>query len=183
MIGRTPGDAVRAYLDALQLILSTVTRSVLVIGPGGFRPRDRPHDLRLSEAPARLTGSRITLRFEERYRLVDDAGSEGPWRVQAVAYAYSLDDRDGPEIVAYHWHPEGHSHVTAPHFHLGVGAGVVRRDLTDAHLPTGLVPLSAVLRAAIEAFGARPLRPDWKTLLDLSRYASTPWPMWGPADR
>ncbi|MGI8553416.1 MAG: hypothetical protein ACR2PL_21930 [Dehalococcoidia bacterium] len=55
--------------------------------------------------------------------------------------------------------------MTTRHIHLGAGAGSLRPELTAAHLPTGWVALQDVLRLAIEAFGVRPLRPDWDAVL------------------
>ena len=67
--------------------------------------------------------------------------------------------------MAFHWHPEGLGHIITPHIHLGAGAGQLRPELTTAHLPTGMVAIEAVLKLAIEAFGVRPLRPDWPEIL------------------
>jgi hypothetical protein len=86
-----------------------------------------------------------------------------------VGYQYTLRDIDGREIIAYHWHPEGRSHVTTPHIHLGPGAEMGRRDLARAHLPTGQVMLEDVLRFAITELGVRPLRRDWSEVLDRTR--------------
>lgn len=83
----------------------------------------------------------------------------------------SLEDADGHEILAYHWHPEARSHVTTPHLHLGAGAGALRAELTKAHLATGPVSPTVLLALAIESFGARPRRADWSVVLERSREA------------
>ena len=82
-----------------------------------------------------------------------------------MAYQYTLLDRDEREYLGYHWHPDGISHETEPHLHLGPAARVGASMLATAHLPTGAISLAAVVRLAIEAFGARPLRPDWSAVL------------------
>jgi len=87
------------------------------------------------------------------------------WRVRIVAYQYALLDDASREYLAYHWHPDGSSHVTQPHLHLGPAAGVAVPELAAAHLPTGPVSLAAVARLAIEAFDVRPLRLDWAAVL------------------
>lgn len=85
-------------------------------------------------------------------------GESEPWNVAIVAYQYTLLDQDQREILAFHLHPDGQSHVVTPHLHLGAGAGQLRADLGTGHIPTGPVTLAAVARLAIEAFSARPIR-------------------------
>ena len=98
-------------------------------------------------------------------------GEADPWLVEIVAYQYTLYDQDQREILAFHHHPEGPSHVTTPHLHLGAGAGQLRTDLLAAHVPTGSLTLAVIARLAIEAFGARPLRSAWDTTLRRSHVA------------
>jgi hypothetical protein len=92
-------------------------------------------------------------------------GEASPWEIAIVGYQYTLLDADQPEILAFHLHPEGRSHVTTPHLHLGAGAGQLRSDLGAAHVPTGTVTLAAVARLAVEAFAVRPMRPAWDQIL------------------
>jgi len=97
-----------------------------------------------------------------RYRLIEEDG----WSVRIVAYQYAILDQSEHEITAYHYHPDGESAVATPHCHLGAGAGAARTELSDAHLPTGPVPLTAVVRLAAEAFLAQPARRGWDTVLN-----------------
>jgi hypothetical protein len=106
----------------------------------------------------------------QTYQIVhrDDRPSE--WDVETRGYIYSLLREDAHEIVAYHLHPSGSSRVTTPHLHIGPAiAGtsnqIGQRYIHRMHFPTGLVPLSSIIRLAIEEFGARPLRDDWKQVL------------------
>ncbi len=73
----------------------------------------------------------------------------------------ALDNADGREIVAYHWHPDGRGHVRLPHLHLGAGAMVGRGERVKAHLLTGVVTPAVALLLAIESFGVPPRRADW----------------------
>lgn len=82
-----------------------------------------------------------------------------------MAYQYTLLDADQHEILAFHLHPEGASHVVTPHLHLGPGAGQLRADLGAAHVPTGPVTLAAVARLAIEGFSVSPQRAAWDATL------------------
>jgi hypothetical protein len=77
-----------------------------------------------------------------RLRTSRHPGEPDPWLVAIVAYQYTLLDEDQREILAFHLHPEGPSHV-----------------------PTGPLTLAAVTRLAIEAFGVQPLRTRWDATL------------------
>jgi hypothetical protein len=90
-------------------------------------------------------------------------GTDGP-PIRTTAYYYHLRERSGPEVILFHWHPFP-KQVPFPHLHLAGGAGSVAID-ARRHVPTGLVPLAAVIRFAIEELGVRPLRGDWRKILD-----------------
>jgi len=166
MIGRTPDEAAGAFRDTVQRALSCVTRNVVFLTRNSGAPRPFLHDLLLSGDPAPLPGSgRVALSVRYRFTV-----AEGPtrrlWQARTVAYYYTLSDIDGPEILGYHWHPEGISHETAPHLHLGAALKLGRTGMMKAHLPTGYVQLPDILRLAIRDLGVRPLRPDWSEILD-----------------
>lgn len=93
----------------------------------------------------------LIARLEYRVEPAADGG-EG-FQVQTTNYRYHILDRDGREILAYHWHPEGVSSVTDPHLHLSgrlnpldTGPRDVPIPLGDMHLPTGIVSLAQVVR-------------------------------------
>jgi hypothetical protein len=176
MAGRTPREAVNNFLGHLQLALPCVTPSVLVVS-GGYYPRAEPHAATIGEGnPVRLTGSaRISLVVKHDYRVVEDSGSHGPWKVSTSGYLYSLKDHDSHDILSYHWHPTERSIVTYPHLHLGAGANVGRPELAIAHLPTRRIALEDVLRLAIREFGVRPRRSDWAEVLDSAQAAYEDW--------
>lgn len=104
--------------------------------------------------------------FSVSYRVLRTPG-ERTWMATASTYRYSIFDRDGHEVLSYHWHPNSHSHVTTPHLHLGCGVASWRLDLSKAHIPTGMVTLEAVLLLTIEelALDIEPLRADWRGIL------------------
>ncbi len=163
---RTSRQALQAYLEALQRVLSCVTPSIL-IDDGSVRPVDGVVSLVLSGGgTVRLRGpERIHLRVRIRVRVEQADPPRGLWDAQTAAYEYRLSDEDDREIVAYHWHPGGASHAQAPHLHLGPAAEIGRVALTTAHLPTGQVPLGDVLRLAVESLGGAPIRRDWDRVL------------------
>jgi hypothetical protein len=113
----------------------------------------------------------LYLTVEDYFRVVEDPGHPHPWATRWVGYQYTLRDIDDREIVAYHWYPEGRSHITTPHIHLGPGAEIGRRDLARAHLRAGRVMLEDMLQFVITELGVRPLRRDWSEVLDRTRRA------------
>ena len=150
----------------------------LVRGPGARlrnRPRTYDYDLTVGNDVAyHLAGpARIALYARMLLRASHQPELPEPWQIQIVAYQYTLLDTNGREILAFHLHPEGPSHVVTPHLHLGAGAGQLRADLAAAHVPTGPVTLAAVARLAIQAFAVRPMRGDWDTRLRRSDVALT----------
>lgn len=89
-------------------------------------------------------------------------------------YAFQLLDHHHEELLVYHWQPgpdfEGPDH---PHLHVSAALNaqvdaVSRREfgLDKLHLPTGQVPLAAIVRMLITEFGIAPLRHDWQDILD-----------------
>jgi hypothetical protein len=103
-----------------------------------------------------------------RFRVQPVSTDDDRWQIQTFAYSYLL-FRDDREIVGYHWDDEAVAAgaVRTPHVHLGKDLphlGLPREDrdrlgsISAAHLPTGLIPFTEVLRAAIRDFGVDPIR-------------------------
>lgn len=167
---RSPEAALDAYRSTVVTALGCVARPFVQI-----EPRGNPLTTMLSLVANRGTLIRLraptplSLTVIEGVRLVS---VEGRWRTTLAAYRYTLRD-ERHEIVAYHWHPEQTANVPFPHLHLEAGAGIARDELTRAHLPTGFVPLAAVLRLAITDFGVEPLRDDWQEVLVHTEAATT----------
>ena len=158
--------------------MSCVTDAILWVSPGGFR-LGGPHWIAFqSGAPVRLLGpAHLALIVEQYYHLTptDDSGGS----VRIGGYLYAFDDMAGREILAYHLHSEVGG-AGFPHLHVGHGivraevlerAGLsiahnaLRPEVAGAHLPTAIVSLIDVLRAAIEELGVQPQRRDWRSIL------------------
>lgn len=172
MFGRTAAEAAQNFRDNFQLTLSCITNAVANIG-GGYYPATEPHALLVgAEQPVPLTGkARLALSVQLYYRLEEDPVMHRPWRVTTAGYFYRLEDHDGREVVAYHWHPDERSAVTYPHLHLGAGAQVGRAELLKVHFPTGPIVVGDVVRLAINEFDVRPRRQDWAQILERTRAA------------
>jgi hypothetical protein len=111
--------------------------------------------------PVRLRiGYGISLSVLSGFRSSIDADQ---WTTRPASYLHHVYDRDGREIVAFHWHPERRGY-DAPHAHF--------RQLNDpipmgkVHVPTGWIPLPTVVRFLIEELDVEPLRPDWREVLE-----------------
>ena len=126
-------------------------------------PGDAERVASLAQSPATLPATpALSFDFYHRYHLRRST-DEGTWEVDVTGYRYEVSERDGTELVAYHWHPVGKSPVTAPHLHARIrGAGT---DLSNLHLPTGVVSPVDVIRCLITEFGVEPLRLDWQDVL------------------
>ena len=166
MPGRTPAQAVREYVDAIQLAVSCVSDTVADV-KGGYYVSDTPHILELNGSnPVRIGGtSGIWLILQQYYRIVQLEVSPSLWTVQEDGYYYEILDADHREILAYHWHPTGLSYYAAHHLHIGHGAIIGREELHHAHLPSGHVSVADILRLLISDFGASPRRHDWQAVL------------------
>lgn len=169
----------RDLRDRARLALLSVTTAHLRISPGGYEPASAPHGLTLGADPAPLAGpGGLSVSIRHYYQLVrSDVGAD--WLAETAAYYYSLADRDGREVLAYHWHPMTPA-VTSPHLHIELGAvrrevleraglttahNALRRDLAGAHLPTHQIGLTEFIRMLITQFGIPPRRRDWERLL------------------
>lgn len=164
MSGSTYADAIAGVVRPLQVALSCVTPHVLTTQSERAQ-FGSPRALALSHGrSAPLPGtSRLALKVTYRYRVEDRRDA---WNVDTLGYEYALLDREGRELVAYHWHPTtGPSTMKAPHLHLGPAATVGHKPLVRAHLPTGFVALQDVLRVAVTELGVKPRRRDWARIL------------------
>ena len=158
--GRGVNIAEERFLAPLRRAVTCITRDTLIRVPSALDLDVRV--VELSQNPTPLSGLRSqTLRFHLAYALRTTEPRE--WRTEVAGYRYELHDQDGQELIAYHWHPLGNSPIATPHLH--VTARMSGFDLSKAHLPTGIVPLLAVLRCLITEFGVAPLRPDWDEIL------------------
>jgi hypothetical protein len=93
--------------------------------------------------------------------------------VRTAGYDYALLDRDGVELLAYHWHPgETVRGPDVPHLHVSAALRPNRSSRTPVilpldkrHLVTGPVTLAGFLAMLVAEFGVVPLVTDWQRLL------------------
>ena len=173
MRGRTSAEAVNNYVSVTNRLVSCVTDSIVSV-EGGYHPSASPLTLALNRGqPTRLIGpSRFSLQLQQTYRIIEPSDRGDLWTVGVAGYAYAVLDFEQREVLVYHWHPRDSSPVTGPHLHLEQGALVGRREIRDAHLPTGDIPLGQFLQLLIEGLSVQPNRTDWVSILDDGIYDS-----------
>ncbi len=198
LTARRPPAAVSALKDWLQQAVSCVSDAVINLSPDAYHPSDTPHRLTLGDGtPVPVTArstighERLWLSVVHAYRIVRET-ERGWWKIHTAAYQYALDDPDGREILAYHWHPHIED-IPYPHLHVGhgavrrdIGAGIqlpvsqnaLHRKLAGAHLPTRRIALEDVLRLLIEQFDVWPARTDWNLTLRRARKSFTSERTW-----
>ena len=156
-----------------------MTHARVEVSADGYRPNaDGPaHVLYVNRGERIELGGpyRLSLRIGMGYRIVRAEGARGPWKITTTAYGYALDDRDGREVLAYHWQPA--LRPPYPHLHLGGGAGV-NALVQRKHLPTGRDAREAVVRLLVEEFEVPPLRRDWRSVLRRGEQRFTAWRTW-----
>jgi hypothetical protein len=190
--GPSPEVAVDEFVARLRRTLACVVRGTAIAS--GNAP-DVTHSVTLFPEgrsggdPARLRThggeGELLLRLALQFRVDRLAGVDEPYHVSTAFYHFDVLDRDGNEIVVFHWEPEGRGPVHAPHLHLsattpvvlpqreGSGVAGMKTHLSRLHLPTGQLLIEDVVELLIRDFAVVPLRDDWEHVLADNREATT----------
>jgi hypothetical protein len=93
--GRTPREAVKAYLEPLQKNVSIVCRGVLRVN--NYDTLNEVSVLTLPD-PVTLDGRPdLYLSFTQQYKIIEDP-ENGPFRVTTRYYSYTIETQDTQEI-------------------------------------------------------------------------------------
>jgi len=153
-------------MDTLQKAVSTVATTKLLTSAGGHKDLGREHAISCGARPLDLGRSRgrLQLNIALRYEIV--ARPEYPrterFKVSTRWYQHHVLTADGREVALFHWHPvTGHG----PHIHVGAleSGGLLT---PRSHVPSGRVPIEAVLRFLLTELKVKPAREDWRDVLD-----------------
>jgi hypothetical protein len=151
MPGRTPTDAVVAFLEPLRDALRVLDGvAKLSVSPkGGYRKGER-YSWVLNGAEGMDLGpaGRFIASMEFEIIDTDPATNEfgHPYRVTARSYHYKLRGRDGVDQWRIHWHPEGRSRIKTPHLH--------RPPDMKQHWPTGRMTMENAVGWCVESGAA-----------------------------
>lgn len=116
--------------------------------------------------------SNLLLRFNQSFLIQHSPSSivGERYRVNVLSWDYTIYDHNERDILAYHWHPEGTSDKTAPHFHVGsvildTTSHELGKTFSRLHLPSGYITIADVVRTLIEEFNVVPIHDRWDETL------------------
>lgn len=192
LASRTPNEALDDYVVRVQVALSCIV-NVISFGSGSTPGKlhtltlyalgqSRPNSIRL-----RTHGwnGELILRIVQRYDLQfqPDFLLSLHFEVSTAFYHYQILDRDGGEIVVFHWEPDGRSPVGTPHLHVPAAGPVIlpqpdgsrvagaKTHLSKLHLPTGRIGIEEIVELLVADFNVDPLLPNWREVLTGARSA------------
>jgi hypothetical protein len=174
LAGNSPKEAVKAFLDPLQKVISCFSRTAHLSHIGPYALEGGPYAMRVDKF--KLPETSIYLTASMQYKIVEAKGELGPYKVTTTAYQYILEDGHESEILAYQWHPDG-THKF-PHLHLGSSSRLAKKTINKLHLPTGRIALEQVLRLCVDELEAVPLNADWDNILSGAQKAFETWRTW-----
>lgn len=174
MPGRNPYQAVEAFIDPIQAAIACLASAKISVSHGGRHEVAVTHSWAINAGRGitlegrATTGLRVPLTFRATMSYEIVRGERDEWRVSTRGYHYVI-GAASDEVVGYHWHPDGQSHVATPHVHIGAAALTEDGVLTPkSHLPTERVSFESMIRLLITEFGVEPAAADWHQRLDVS---------------
>src|SRR3712207_1086217 len=118
MPGRTIPDAYEAFIEPIQQGLACIGRAKITASPNGRHDPAGEHAWSINNNAGLRLPAGVHLQAGMKYRFVRcKPPEEHLWRVSTLAYRYAVNVQD-VEVIAWHWHPSGQSHVTEPHIHV-----------------------------------------------------------------
>ncbi|MHB8577220.1 MAG: hypothetical protein ACYDCQ_18060 [Dehalococcoidia bacterium] len=186
------GSSASSVLDSY---LADVRRALACLTPAFIRGQafggvGRPHALIVNRGnPLYLPGAvgPVFFRIRQQYAFRQLHGpARERWELTTTEYSYTLFraregtafDRDlDPRIVAWHFHSDGSDgqsrHRSPTHLHV-YEALTRQQPFYDSHMPTGLVPLEAVIAYLLTDVGVPARDPNWPRILAETRNVATP---------
>lgn len=167
MPGRTPQDAVNAFIKPLTRALSVFDAyaAIHLSRRGGYFVGQELAWI-LNEGDGVELAGAGTYFAEMGFKIVeaDPAKHEGKYRVTTQRYRYKLQGVDGKDIFRAHWHPDGKSSYQGPHIH-------VQPDL-KLHLITPRITLEQTIQWCIQHGASLSCTTEEAE----NRLADTQWP-------
>jgi hypothetical protein len=119
----------------------------------------------------------LSLSISHRFALDErSATPRSRKRAHSVSYLYELKDRWDREILVFHWHPMSNSSVKTPHAHVSGARPIPLSarpsgelppplDLSNVHIPNGILQIEEVLLMLIRDLGVQPTTDRWEQTL------------------
>ena len=174
MAGKNPHQAVQNFIRPINEALSCVTDERAVAS--GDDPSEAQALSFRHEASKLKSSPVLFLTVNIRFHIRQAKGKKGPWKVSTSAYYYGIQDSDRREILAYHWHPGVGPTYPHLHFHSATGSA---KQLSKTHMPTKRISLEEVLRFIIEELGVKPMRSNWKDVVEGTQKRYENFRSWG----
>ncbi len=163
MAARTPTEAIIAFVEPIQKALNYIAVGRLTFGRTGTgHRRSLIQVISLNEGAAVPLSApfhpSISLSTSLWVRVREYSGNAEPYSCEVVTYWHTFGSVGNNEILAFHWAPDAAGNArTFPHVHIGhmiSGRGAFASDrFHKLHIPTGFVPVEAIVRFAIEELG------------------------------
>lgn len=132
------------------------------------------NDMRLvplkGSSSLRIVAGQVVRFLEERLER-----GRARYRVLTIAYTYGFvvsDERGDHELLTFHWSRDRVPPLMFPAGHLHIGRELLATpeivrpsDFHRAHIPTGYLDFTAIVRFAIVELGVAPLTPAWGSML------------------
>lgn len=165
MPGRTPPEAIDAYLEPIQRAVSCLPGSGKIVTAKRPRSVNQEGAWLLNNTDGLYIRGLGTLHAQQHFRLIETDRSRfgpdiGKFRVTTLSYLYGL-ELDSGNVIDWHWHPTGNGDEQRPHMHVSFAP--------RAHLPCSRHTFEEVVEACIEIAGGNAACSDWRERLDMSR--------------
>jgi hypothetical protein len=160
MPGRTPTEAYFQFIEPMQRALNFIAVGRLLLSrPFGSSVGGRLIDTSFNEAePAPIGGAnigRLYLRAACRCRIDTELSTPRSYQCRLVGYSYGFLNAEGRDLLTFHWNSNATgAERSFPHLHIGApvssGSTLIPERLHKLHIPTGVIPVGALVRFAIE---------------------------------
>lgn len=190
MPGRTPHQAVNAFLEPLRASSSCITRSQWVCSPIRGQSWGDIHSVTLNRGDPvsfRVLDRRISLEASIKFTVIEQetdvyghpVGTSDRYKVSTRGYKYTVRAGDDEEQIAWHWHPGGKSDVEFPHAHIGTAALKPEALMTRKdHIRTGRMSFESVVFNMLQ-WGVVPRNLNYDEILGANQSVFDKWKSWG----
>ena len=159
MPGRTPAEALRAFLDPLQRATSCLGSAKLTIS--GRQP-GTVNAWALNGVDGMVFDHGMHFEAQMHFEIIR---ADDGWRVTTRAYRYRF-AVPSTEIFLMHWHPTGHSPYRLPHMHVNFAGLPQDVDMEARHLPSPRMTYEHAISWVLGGGFVHPARPEWEEILN-----------------